>query len=43
MVVTAIKKAAFSAVAANEATRDVGGKLGTLETGVAFVARLLTA
>lgn len=40
---TAIKNAAFSAVAASEATRDVGGKLGTLETGVAFVARLSTA
>lgn len=39
----AIEKTAFSAVAANEATRDVGGKLGTRETGAAFAARLLAA
>lgn len=39
----AIERTAFSAVAANEATRDVGGKLGTLETGEAFAARLLAA
>ena len=39
----AIEKTAFSAVAANEATCDVGGQLGTRETGAAFVARLLAA
>lgn len=37
----AIEKAVAAAVAAHEATRDVGGKLGTCETGAAFVARLL--
>lgn len=40
---TAIEKTIFSAIAEKEATRDVGGKLGTLETGAAFVARLSKA
>ena len=39
----AISDAVALAVEAGEATRDVGGKLGTKETGDAFVARLLTA
>ncbi len=39
----AIEKTAAAAVAAHEATRDVGGTLGTRETGAAFVARLLSA
>jgi 3-isopropylmalate dehydrogenase len=37
----AIEKTALAAVAAKEVTRDVGGQLGTRETGAAFVARLL--
>jgi 3-isopropylmalate dehydrogenase len=39
----AIEKTALAAVAAKEVTRDVGGQLGTRETGAAFVARLLAA
>ncbi|WP_028604439.1 isocitrate/isopropylmalate dehydrogenase family protein [Ottowia thiooxydans] len=39
----AIDAAAEAAVAASEATRDVGGKLGTAEIGQAFVRRLLAA
>jgi 3-isopropylmalate dehydrogenase len=37
----AIKAATAAAIAAHEAARDVGGQLGTRETGTAFVARLL--
>jgi 3-isopropylmalate dehydrogenase len=36
----AIDKAVEAAVAAHEATGDVGGKLGTLETGAALASRL---
>jgi 3-isopropylmalate dehydrogenase len=39
----AISEAVAAAVGAGEATRDVGGKLGTKETGDAFVARLMSA
>ncbi len=39
----AIYDATEQAVAAGEATHDVGGKLGTAETGAAFVKRLLAA
>lgn len=38
----AIEKTALAAVAAHEATRDVGGRLGTRATGEAFAARLLS-
>ncbi len=38
-----IEQAAAAAVSAREATRDVGGKLGTRETGQAFAARLLAS
>ncbi len=37
----AIEAAAVGAIAAGEATRDVGGRLGTAATGKAFVQRLL--
>jgi 3-isopropylmalate dehydrogenase len=37
----AIEEATVAAIAAGEATRDVGGKLGTAATGKAFVQRLL--
>lgn len=37
---TAIEQAVAAAIAAGEATRDVGGKLGTAETGRALLARL---
>lgn len=37
----AIEAAAVDAIAAGEATRDVGGRLGTAATGKAFVQRLL--
>ncbi len=37
----AIEAATAQAIAAGQATRDVGGQLGTRETGAAFVARLL--
>jgi 3-isopropylmalate dehydrogenase len=39
----AIDAAVVAAIAAGEATRDVGGRLGTAETGQAFVRRLLAA
>jgi 3-isopropylmalate dehydrogenase len=39
----AIDEAVVAAIAAGEATRDVGGKLGTAATGRAFVQRLLAA
>jgi 3-isopropylmalate dehydrogenase len=39
----AISDAVADAVGAGDATRDVGGKLGTKETGDAFVARLMAA
>ncbi len=39
----AIASATAAAIEAGEATRDVGGKLGTRETGAAFVQRLLAA
>ncbi|MBA2965219.1 MULTISPECIES: isocitrate/isopropylmalate dehydrogenase family protein [Ramlibacter] len=39
----AIDDAVVAAIAAGEATRDVGGKLGTAATGRAFVQRLLAA
>lgn len=39
----AIEKAVANAIAAREATRDVGGQLGTLETGEALVRRLLNS
>ena len=39
----AIEQVAAAAVSAREATRDVGGKLGTRETGQAFAARLLAS
>ncbi len=39
----AIEAATAAAIAAHEATRDVGGQLGTRETGAAFVARLMAA
>ncbi|MDP3172326.1 MAG: isocitrate/isopropylmalate family dehydrogenase [Polaromonas sp.] len=38
----AIADATVAAVAAGEATRDVGGRFGTAETGKAFARRLLT-
>lgn len=38
----AIENAAAAAVAAGETTRDVGGRLGTSETGTAFARRLQT-
>jgi 3-isopropylmalate dehydrogenase len=37
----AIEEAVVAAIGAGEATRDVGGQLGTAATGKAFVARLL--
>jgi 3-isopropylmalate dehydrogenase len=37
----AIEQVTAAAVQAHEVTRDVGGKLGTRETGAAFVKRLL--
>jgi len=37
----AIEQAAVAAIADREATRDVGGTLGTRETGAAFARRLL--
>jgi 3-isopropylmalate dehydrogenase len=37
----AIEKAVEAAIAAKESTTDVGGRLGTHETGDAVVARLL--
>jgi 3-isopropylmalate dehydrogenase len=37
----AIEKITAAVVEAHEVTRDVGGKLGTRETGAAFVKRLL--
>ena len=37
---TAIEKAVEAAIAAKEATSDVGGRLGTRETGVALTARV---
>ncbi|MDB5847219.1 MAG: 3-isopropylmalate dehydrogenase [Rhodoferax sp.] len=39
----AIADTTVAAVAAQEATRDVGGRLGTAETGQAFARRLLEA
>ena len=39
----AMEEATVDAVAAHEATTDVGGKLGTRETGVAFVKRILAS
>jgi 3-isopropylmalate dehydrogenase len=39
----AIEEATAAAIAAHEATRDVGGQLGTRETGAAFVSRLMAA
>jgi 3-isopropylmalate dehydrogenase len=36
-----LNDAVAQAIAAGEATRDVGGRLGTKETGQAFSARLL--
>ena len=39
----AIEQATADAIGAGEATRDVGGKLGTAATGKAFVQRLLQA
>jgi 3-isopropylmalate dehydrogenase len=39
----AIDAAVLAAIASGEATRDVGGKLGTAATGQAFVRRLLAA
>jgi 3-isopropylmalate dehydrogenase len=39
----AIEQTAAAAVSAGEATRDVGGRLGTAETGRAFAQRLLNA
>ena len=38
---SAIEAATAAAIAAHETTRDVGGALGTRETGAAFVARVL--
>ena len=38
-----IEAATASAIAAHEATRDVGGQLGTRETGAAFVVRLTSS
>jgi len=40
---SAIEQAVEAAVAAGEATPDVGGKLGTRETGAALAARLALA
>jgi 3-isopropylmalate dehydrogenase len=40
---SAIAQAVETAVAAREATPDIGGKLGTRETGVALAARLTRA
>ena len=37
----ALNDAVAQAIAAGEATRDVGGRLGTKETGQALAARLL--
>ena len=39
----AIEETAVAAIEAGEATRDVGGRLGTAATGKAFVQRLLAA
>jgi 3-isopropylmalate dehydrogenase len=39
----AIEEATAAAIAAHEATRDVGGQQGTRETGAAFVSRLMAA
>lgn len=39
----AIEDGVAAAIAAGEATRDVGGKLGTRETGAALITRLLNA
>jgi 3-isopropylmalate dehydrogenase len=39
----AIDDAVAQAIASGEATRDVGGRLGTRETGEAFVKRLRNA
>lgn len=39
----AIEQGVAQAIACGEATRDVGGKLGTRETGAALVSRLLNA
>jgi 3-isopropylmalate dehydrogenase len=39
----AIKAAVAAAIEAGEATRDVGGRLGTAATGIGFVPRLLAA
>ena len=39
----AIEDATVAAVAAHQATADIGGKLGTQATGAAFVARILAA
>lgn len=39
----AIDRAAAAAIEAGEATRDVGGRLGTAETGRALAHRLLLA
>jgi 3-isopropylmalate dehydrogenase len=36
----AIERGVEAALASGEATRDVGGRLGTRETGEAFVSRL---
>jgi 3-isopropylmalate dehydrogenase len=36
----AIEQAVAAAIASGEATRDVGGRLGTKEVGRALVARL---
>lgn len=38
----AIENTAAAAVAAHEVTRDVGGTMGTRETGIAFASRLLS-
>jgi 3-isopropylmalate dehydrogenase len=38
----AIEKAVEAAIAAREATSDIGGRLGTRETGDAVAARLAT-
>jgi 3-isopropylmalate dehydrogenase len=40
---SAIEHAVEAAVAAHEATPDIGGKLGTRETGVALAARIASA
>jgi 3-isopropylmalate dehydrogenase len=39
----AIEQGVAAAIASGEATRDVGGRLGTSETGVALVSRLTNA